>query len=83
MKNMVTLNMSKVEMFRLFATQRLTAAAEEIFGLFERTAAEYEEQLHRSKQENEKQRKLLEAVLRPEVRLNRAGRQDGDVVQVS
>ncbi|XP_020496265.2 zinc finger protein with KRAB and SCAN domains 3-like [Labrus bergylta] len=38
--------MSKVRMLRSFVNQRLTAAAEEIFDLFERTIAEYEEQLN-------------------------------------
>lgn len=70
---MVTLTMSKVEMLRVLVSGRLSAAVEEIFGLFERTIAEYEEQLCHSKQENERQRKLLDAVLKPEVRLNRAG----------
>ncbi|XP_037622316.1 zinc finger protein 658B-like [Sebastes umbrosus] len=37
--------MSKVEMLRAFVNQRLTAAADEIFELFERTIAEYEEEL--------------------------------------
>ncbi|XP_031733860.1 zinc finger and SCAN domain-containing protein 2-like isoform X1 [Anarrhichthys ocellatus] len=63
--------MSKVEMLRVVVTERLTAAAEEIFGLFERTLAEYEEELCRSKRDNECQRKLLDAVLKPEVRLHR------------
>nr|XP_020496263.2 gastrula zinc finger protein XlCGF57.1-like [Labrus bergylta] len=49
--------MCKVQMMRAFVNQRLTAAAEEIFELFERTIAEYEEQLHLSK---EKQRNLLD-----------------------
>ncbi|XP_060915223.1 zinc finger protein 135-like isoform X6 [Labrus mixtus] len=49
--------MSKVQMMRSFVNQRLTAAAEEIFDLFERTIVEYEEQLHRSK---EKQSNLLD-----------------------
>ena len=47
--------------------QRLTAAAEEIFELFERTIAEYEEELCR-------QRKLLDAVTEPQVQLHRTGR---------
>ena len=33
-------------MLSALVKQRLTAAAEEIFGLFERTIAEYEEQLY-------------------------------------
>ncbi|KAI3358990.1 hypothetical protein L3Q82_015372, partial [Scortum barcoo] len=59
-------------MLRALVKQRLTAAAEEIFVLFERTIAEYEEELSRSKEENERQRKLLDAVFKPEVRLHRA-----------
>ncbi|XP_076610214.1 uncharacterized protein LOC143335005 [Chaetodon auriga] len=57
--------MSKVQTLRAFVEQRLTAAAEEIMELFERTIAEYEEELCR-------QRKLLDAVFKPEVRLHRA-----------
>ncbi|XP_041664489.1 gastrula zinc finger protein XlCGF57.1-like [Cheilinus undulatus] len=67
--------MSKVQMLRSVVNQRLTAAAEEIFDLFERTIAEYEEQLHRSK---ENQHKLQDAVYNPEVRLHRS-----EVQQVS
>ncbi|XP_049458541.1 gastrula zinc finger protein XlCGF57.1-like [Epinephelus fuscoguttatus] len=59
--------MCKVQMLRALVKQRLTAAAEEIFGLFERTIAEYEEQLCRSKEENERQRKLLELRAGPEI----------------
>ncbi|XP_073319151.1 uncharacterized protein [Pagrus major] len=57
--------MSKVQTLRVFVKQRLTAAAEEIFELFERTIAEYEEELGR-------QRKLLDAVFKPQVQLHRA-----------
>ncbi|XP_045913700.1 zinc finger and SCAN domain-containing protein 20-like [Micropterus dolomieu] len=52
--------------------QVLRAAAEEIFGLFERTISEYERELCRSKEENQRHRKLLDAVFQPEVRLHRA-----------
>ena len=65
--------MSKVQMLRAFVNQRLTAAAEEIFELFERTIAEYEEELCRSKKENERQQKRLDAVFNPQLRLHRAG----------
>ncbi|XP_034023503.1 zinc finger protein 180-like [Thalassophryne amazonica] len=58
--------MSKVQMLRTLVKQRLNAAAEEIFGLYERTIAEYEEELCRSKEENDRQRKLLETVFKPE-----------------
>ncbi|XP_032367432.1 zinc finger and BTB domain-containing protein 17 [Etheostoma spectabile] len=70
--------MSKVQMLRGLVEQRLTAAAEEIFGLFERTIAEYEEELGRSKEEHERQRKRLDAVFSPQLRLHRA-----DVQQLS
>ncbi|XP_034088854.1 Krueppel homolog 1-like isoform X2 [Gymnodraco acuticeps] len=61
--------------------QRLTAAAEEIFVLFERTIAEYEEELSRSKQENERHRKLLDAVLQPQLQIHRADVQQQLVVK--
>ncbi|XP_070701982.1 zinc finger protein ZFP2-like [Pempheris klunzingeri] len=64
--------MCKVQMLRALLKQRLSAAAEEIFGLFERTIAEYEEELCRSQEENERQRRLLDAVLSPQLRLHRA-----------
>ncbi|KAM6897930.1 uncharacterized protein PEZ65_020017 [Lycodopsis pacificus] len=64
--------MSKVEMLRSFVNQRLTATGEEIFGLFERTIAEYEEELSRSKEDNKRQRELLDVVFNPEVRIQRA-----------
>ncbi|XP_059205796.1 zinc finger protein 184-like [Centropristis striata] len=64
--------MSKVQTVRALVEQRLTAAAEEIFGLFERTIAEYEEQLCRSKEKNERQQKLLDAVFNPQIHLHRA-----------
>ncbi|XP_059190891.1 gastrula zinc finger protein XlCGF57.1-like [Centropristis striata] len=56
--------MSKVEMLRVFVNQRLTAAADEIFEVFERTIAEYEEELELCSKE--KNRKLL--VYKPEGR---------------
>ncbi|KAM6974276.1 uncharacterized protein LKV04_015914 [Tautogolabrus adspersus] len=64
--------MSKVQVLRLFVSQRLTAATEEIFELFEKTATEYEEQLCRFKEENEQLRKLLDSEFSPEVRLHQA-----------
>ncbi|XP_035848898.1 zinc finger protein 2 homolog [Sander lucioperca] len=73
--------MCKVQMLRALVEQRLTAAAEEIFGLFERTIAEYEEELCRSKEENERQRELLDAVFNPQLRLHRAAVQQLSVVK--
>jgi len=62
--------MSKVETLRAFVNERLTAAAEEIFELFERTIAE---ELESTLKDNQRQQKLLDALLNPEVRLHRTG----------
>ncbi|KAM7373754.1 hypothetical protein PAMP_008583 [Pampus punctatissimus] len=61
--------MSKIEMLRLLINQRLTAAAEEIFGVFGRTIAEYEDQISRYKQEIERQRRLKELRMKPQISL--------------
>ncbi|XP_051919195.1 zinc finger protein OZF-like [Hippocampus zosterae] len=53
--------MCKIEMLRALLNQRLTAAAEEIFVVFERMIAEVEEELSRTKMENERQRQRLNA----------------------
>ena len=66
-------NMSKVQMLLSLKKQRLTAAAEEIFALYEKTIAELEEELSLSKEENERLQKLLDAVLQPQLRIHRAG----------
>ncbi|XP_077416810.1 uncharacterized protein LOC144048560 [Vanacampus margaritifer] len=49
-------------MLKDLVRERLIAAADEIFGLFEKTIASYEEQLRRAREENERQRQQLEAV---------------------
>ncbi|XP_077395970.1 uncharacterized protein LOC144032145 isoform X3 [Festucalex cinctus] len=56
--------MCKVQMLRALLNQRLSAAVEEIFVVFERTIAEYEEELCRTKEENRRQRQLLDAFTR-------------------
>lgn len=61
--------MSQIEMLRLLITQRLTAAAEEIFGVFGRTIADYEEQISRSELEISRQRRLLDLSRKPRVSL--------------
>ncbi|XP_071060557.1 zinc finger protein 79-like [Pseudochaenichthys georgianus] len=74
-------NMSKVQMLLSLKKQRLTAAAEEIFALFEKTIAELEEELSLSKEENERLQKLLDAVLQPQLRIHRADVQLLEVVK--
>ncbi|KAM7019122.1 uncharacterized protein LKV04_009763 [Tautogolabrus adspersus] len=56
--------MSSVDYLRQFVSERLTAAAEEIFVVFERIIVEYEGEMDR-------QRRLLGVVLNPEIKLNR------------
>uniref|UniRef100_A0A6Q2ZLH6 C2H2-type domain-containing protein n=1 Tax=Esox lucius TaxID=8010 RepID=A0A6Q2ZLH6_ESOLU len=46
--------MSKIQWLRVFLNQRLTAAAEEIFGAVEKTISEYQEEVSRSREENDR-----------------------------
>ncbi|XP_057692635.1 zinc finger protein 37 homolog [Corythoichthys intestinalis] len=61
--------MCKVRMLKALVARRLTEAADEIIGIFERTITEYEDELCRSKEENEKQRQLLDTFLKPRVQV--------------
>ncbi|KAM7384911.1 hypothetical protein PAMA_012007 [Pampus argenteus] len=58
--------MSRLQSLKRFVQQRLTAAVEEIFGHFEKTITEYEEEMSR------RHRELLEEVLKPETNLQNA-----------
>lgn len=49
--------MFKTDQLKALVSERLTAAAEEIFSIFEQTIKEYEETVFRSKQEIEQQRR--------------------------
>lgn len=51
--------MSSVEYLREFINRRLSAAAEEIFGVFQKAIVEYEEEINR-------QRRLLDIVCKSE-----------------
>ncbi|KAG8007147.1 hypothetical protein GBF38_023306 [Nibea albiflora] len=66
--------MSSVECLREFVNERLTAAAEEIFGVFQKTIVEYEEEIYR-------QRKLLDIVWKPEIKLHRIDLQQQHVCE--
>ncbi|KAM6931980.1 uncharacterized protein PEZ65_007216 [Lycodopsis pacificus] len=63
--------MSKDQILRSAVGQRLTAAGEDVFGMFEGKIAELEEELSRTKEVHAQQQKLLDAVLKPEVRIQR------------
>ncbi|XP_063739618.1 zinc finger and SCAN domain-containing protein 2-like [Eleginops maclovinus] len=56
--------MSSVEFLRDFVNERLSAAAEEIFGVFQKTIFEYEEEIKR-------QCRLLDVVWKPEINVLR------------
>ena len=56
--------MSKLQLFRVFLNERLTAAAVEIFEALEQTVAEYHK-------ENDRLRRLLR--ITPEIQLRRIG----------
>lgn len=58
--------MSSVEYLREFVNERLTAAAEEIFGVFKRALVEYEQQIYRQSQ-------MSDVIRNPEIRLHRIG----------
>ncbi|CAG5862801.1 unnamed protein product [Menidia menidia] len=55
--------MSSVRHLKAFISQRLTAAAEEIFSEFEKTIVQYEEEIDR-------QRRLLDITWKPKITLN-------------
>nr|XP_046258143.1 uncharacterized protein LOC124066089 isoform X2 [Scatophagus argus] len=67
--------MAGTQLLRLLVRERLAAAAEEIFGLVEKTIAEYQEEAVRSKTEVIQLKRQLEqlTVLKPEVIISRAG----------
>ncbi|XP_034093019.1 uncharacterized protein LOC117560266 isoform X2 [Gymnodraco acuticeps] len=56
--------MSSVDFLREFVNERLSAAAEEIFAVFQKTIVNYEEEIRR-------QRRLLDVVLKPEINIHR------------
>ena len=58
--------MSSVQFLTNFVNERLTAAVEEIVGVFKKCIVEYEEEISR-------QSRLLDIVLKPEINLHRTG----------
>ena len=65
--------MSKLDVFRDFITQQLTTAALEIFAAAEKSFAEFEEEISRSKDESARLQRLLDIVTQPEIKLHRTG----------
>nr|XP_057926013.1 zinc finger protein 432-like [Doryrhamphus excisus] len=58
------------KMLKELVKERLMAAADEIFALFERTIASYEEELCRTREEKERHRQQLEAAWKTQIVLN-------------
>ncbi|XP_019721539.1 zinc finger protein 22-like [Hippocampus comes] len=54
-------------MLKELVRERLLAAADEIFGLFQTTVASYEQQLCRAREESERHRRQLEAVCKTQI----------------
>lgn len=65
--------MSKLQLLNTFLTERLTAAAVEIFGAVEKTITEYQEEISRSKEEIDRLRRQLHIVTQPKIKLHKAG----------
>ncbi|KAM9535882.1 uncharacterized protein ACWYII_040146 isoform 2-T2 [Salvelinus alpinus] len=63
--------MSKLQLFNMFLTNRLSAAAVEISGAFKKSLAECQEELSRSNEEIERLQRMLDLVLEPEIKLQR------------
>ncbi|XP_038827192.1 chorion transcription factor Cf2-like [Salvelinus namaycush] len=64
--------MSKIQLLNVFLRERLIAAAVEIFGVVENTIVEYQEEISRSKEESKRLQKLLDLVVKPQIKLHRA-----------
>ncbi|KAK2863401.1 hypothetical protein Q5P01_002934 [Channa striata] len=62
-------SLSKVEILRGIITEKLTTAAQEIFAVVERTVAGYEEEASGFRQEIDRQRRQLDVVLQPEIKV--------------
>ncbi|XP_041820702.1 uncharacterized protein LOC121626322 isoform X2 [Chelmon rostratus] len=68
-------NMSKADILRGIVAEKLTAAAQEVFAVLERTVAGYEEEASALRQEIDRQRRQLESLLQPVVKLETMGEQ--------
>ncbi|XP_028975019.2 zinc finger protein 135 [Esox lucius] len=64
--------MSKLPLLNVYVTERLTSVAAEISEVFERTVVELHEEISRSKRENDRLRRLLDLVYKPDIKLQRA-----------
>ncbi|XP_041638649.1 zinc finger protein 778-like isoform X1 [Cheilinus undulatus] len=61
-----------LQSFNVFLTEKLTAAAVDIYGFVEKTIIDYQDEVYRTKLENQRLQRLLDLVYKPEIRLHRA-----------
>ncbi|CAB1337688.1 unnamed protein product [Coregonus sp. 'balchen'] len=73
--------MSKLQLLNVYVTERLTAAVAEISVEVERTVVELYEEISRSKEENDRLRRLLDLVFNPEIKLHKAVNPDCSAAQ--
>ncbi|KAG7229478.1 hypothetical protein INR49_031899 [Caranx melampygus] len=64
--------MATLQSFNVFLTERLTAAALDIYGFVEKAVRDYQEEVTRTRLENQRLQRLLDMVYKPEIRLHRA-----------
>ena len=65
--------MALLQTLKSFVNERLSTAAEEICVVVERIITEYEDQAFSSKQQIEQQQRILDAVLKPDIKLHKTG----------
>ncbi|XP_068170706.1 zinc finger protein ZFP2-like [Antennarius striatus] len=61
-----------LQSFNVFLTERLTAAAVDIYGFVEKAVLDYQEEVYRTRLENQRLQRLLDMVYQPQIRLRRA-----------
>jgi len=64
---------STLASFNAFLTERLTAAAVDIYGFVEKTVLDHQEEVYHTRLEIQRLQRLLDLVYKPEIRLHRAG----------
>ena len=65
--------MALLQKLKSLVNERLSAAAEEIFGTVGQIVTEYEDEAYSLKKEIDRQRRRLDMVLKPYIKLSRAG----------
>lgn len=70
---------SRGERLRALVNERQAALAQEMLALFERTVAELEEEVRVLKEENERQRQLLQSAQRNKVKPEVPGKKTGEI----